>query len=876
TVTSAPGQVETCVVAVNGLTGAPVASLGLPNERLPYEVERVFRLPLEDQTEKFYLLALVDRNKAVHVYPGAIGDTESVKQALEQSQWTIALKGQIGDNSISGYRVTTPEKGNNYRTEQVWQVSFGAGESIVAVGSQNGEDKVASLGRVLGNRNVLYKYLNPNMIGLATLNRQSKTLTISIIDLMTGSILHQITHQDVGTEQPVHLTQSENWVVYHYWSDAAKDAKQGKGYVTVVVDFYESSNENERIAKSNFSSFDNVKPYGSSTAFYSPYGVQAIGHTRTRNGITTKEIIFATMDHHLIGINKKLLDPRRPKGKITAEDKEEMLIPYNPVLPDDKRLSLAYDLDVQGIESIKTSPALLESTSLVLAYGLDTFFTYSAPSKQFDVLSEEFNKAQLLLTMSPIWLTVPNMEIVGVVKPDSITRSAGNVCYCIYTQPFTSLRHNMSSHEAYQPKFETLQVHAGQEPGPATNARSVPIYASAAYTFNSAEHGRDLFSFKAMGNVYSRVMNPTSDVFEKRIAALEGGASAIATSSGQSALFSTIATIAKAGDNIVSTTYLYGGTYSQFSTTLPRFGIECRFAEGDNPAAFAKLIDERTKAVYIESIGNPMNNIFDMKVLADVAHAAGVPLIVDNTLGAGGYLIRPIEHGADIVIHSATKWIGGHGNTIGGVVVDAGTFDWNNGRFPEFTEPRDHLLGVKYWDMLGKQAFSIKFRIEALMGIGACQNPFGSFLLLQGLETLSLRVQRHADNALTLARWLDVRPEVTWVNYPGLEKHRHHAMAKKYLRHGFGCVLSFGVKGGVDGTFIVINSLRLASHVSNLGDAKTLVIVPALTTHHALTDEELRVGGVQPDGIRVSVGIEHIDDIIHDFEQALTKMNEQR
>ncbi|OZJ06994.1 Homocysteine synthase [Bifiguratus adelaidae] len=425
----------------------------------------------------------------------------------------------------------------------------------------------------------------------------------------------------------------------------------------------------------------------------------------------------------------------------------------------------------------------------------------------------------------------------------------------------------------YKPKFETLQLHAGQEPDPTTNARAVPIYATTSYVFNNADHGADLFALRAPGNIYTRIMNPTVDVFEKRIAALEGGIAAIATSSGQAAQFQAIGTIAKSGDNIVSTTYLYGGTYNQFKVLFPRFGIHVRFAEGDDPSAFEKLIDDGTKAIYIESIGNPKYNIFDIRAIADVAHKHGVPLIVDNTFGAGGYLIRPIEYGADIVVHSATKWIGGHGTTVGGVVIDAGNFEWNNGRFAAFTEPSEGYHGLKFWDTFGKAAFAYKFRVETLRDLGACQNPFGAFLLLQGLETLSLRVQRHVDNALALALWLQSRSEVEWVLYPGLESHPHHTIAKKYLKNGFGGVLSFGVKGGAAGASVFINNVKLASHLANVGDAKTLVIAPALTTHQQLTDEEQLASGVTKDLIRVSVGIEHIDDIIHDFEQALAKIN---
>ncbi len=426
--------------------------------------------------------------------------------------------------------------------------------------------------------------------------------------------------------------------------------------------------------------------------------------------------------------------------------------------------------------------------------------------------------------------------------------------------------------------FETLQLHAGQEPAPGTNARAVPIYATTSYTFNDAAHGARLFALQEFGNIYTRIMNPTTDVFEKRIAALEGGVAALATSSGQAAQFLAINTIAQAGDNIVSSSFLYGGTYNQFKVALPRLGIDVRFAEGDDAASIESLIDERTKAVYVETIGNPRFNIPDFEALADVAHRHGVPLIVDNTFGAAGFLARPIEYGADIVVESATKWIGGHGTTIGGVIVDAGTFDWGNGRFPSFTEPAPGYHGLNFWETFGPNgvvganiAFIIRARVEGLRDFGPAQNPFGSFLLLQGLETLSLRVQRHVDNALELAHWLQEQDEVTWVSYPGLDDHPYHARATKYLRHGYGAVLAFGIRGGIEAGRIFIDGVQLASHLANVGDAKTLVIHPASTTHQQLSEEEQRSSGVTSDLVRVSVGIEHIDDIKADFSQALAR-----
>ena len=426
-------------------------------------------------------------------------------------------------------------------------------------------------------------------------------------------------------------------------------------------------------------------------------------------------------------------------------------------------------------------------------------------------------------------------------------------------------------------RFETLQVHAGQEPAPGTNARAVPIYQTSSYTFNDAEHGARLFALKEFGNIYTRIMNPTTDVFEKRIAALEGGVAAVATSSGQAAQVLALSTLLQAGDEIVATSYLYGGTYNQLKVTLPRLGITTRFVEGDDPEAFRAAIGPKTRALYVESIGNPRFNVPDLRALADVAHAAGIPLIVDNTFGAAGYLVRPIEHGADIVVASATKWIGGHGTTIGGVVVDAGTFDWGNGKFPLFTDPAPGYHGLNFWETFGSGspfgniAFAIRARVEGLRDLGSSLAPFNAFLLLQGLETLSLRVQRHVDNALELATWLEAHPDVAWVDYPGLASHPWHAQAKKTLRNGFGAVLSFGVRGGSAAAQRFIDGVRLASHLANVGDAKTLVIHPASTTHQQLSEAEQRASGVKPDLVRVSVGIEHIEDIKADFDRALRR-----
>ncbi|MDZ4698330.1 MAG: O-acetylhomoserine aminocarboxypropyltransferase/cysteine synthase [Rhodothermales bacterium] len=427
--------------------------------------------------------------------------------------------------------------------------------------------------------------------------------------------------------------------------------------------------------------------------------------------------------------------------------------------------------------------------------------------------------------------------------------------------------------------FDTLQVHAGHKPDPATNARAVPIYASTSFTFNDSEHGADLFALRAFGNIYTRIMNPTTAVFEERIAALEGGVAALATASGQAAQFLAIVTLAEAGDNIVSASYLYGGTYNQFKVSFPRLGINVKFADGDKAESIERLIDDRTKAIYLETIGNPRFNLPDFEKIGRIAEKHGVPLMVDNTFGAAGFLCKPIDYGAHIVVESATKWIGGHGTTIGGVIVDAGTFPWNNGRFPSFTAPSPGYHGLNFWEVFGPTgvmganiAFIIRARVEGLRDFGPSQNPFGSFLLLQGLETLSLRVQRSVDNALALARWLKSQPEVAWVSYPGLEEHPYHGLAKKYLTNGFGAVLAFGVKGGLEAGQAFVNNVQLASHLANVGDAKTLVIHPASTTHQQLSADEQQSAGVSQDLVRVSVGIEHIDDIKADFEQALKKV----
>ena len=431
----------------------------------------------------------------------------------------------------------------------------------------------------------------------------------------------------------------------------------------------------------------------------------------------------------------------------------------------------------------------------------------------------------------------------------------------------------MSNNPAH--RFETLQIHAGQQPAPGTNARAVPIYQTTSFTFDDSGHGARLFALEEFGNIYSRIMNPTTDVFEQRIAALEGGSAAVATASGQAAQLIALTTVAQAGDNIVASSSLYGGTWNQFKVALPRLGIEVRFVDGDDPAEFEAQIDDRTRALYAETIGNPGFRIPDFDALSALGQRHGLPLIIDNTFGAGGYLCRPIEHGADIVVASATKWIGGHGTSIGGVIVDGGRFDWGNGRFPLFTDPAPGYQGLNFWDAFGPDspfgniAFAIRARVEGLRDLGPALSPFNSFLFLQGLETLSLRVQRHVENSLALARWLEARPEVNWVNYLGLPGHLSYDRAQRYLRHGAGAVLTFGIRGGIEAGRRFIDAVELASHLANVGDAKTLVIHPASTTHQQLSETERQAAGVTDDLIRVSVGIEHIDDILADVDQAL-------
>jgi len=437
----------------------------------------------------------------------------------------------------------------------------------------------------------------------------------------------------------------------------------------------------------------------------------------------------------------------------------------------------------------------------------------------------------------------------------------------------------MSNEKIKKYQFETLQLHAGQEPDAETNSRAVPIYQTTSYTFDDTDHAAALFALKQFGNIYTRIMNPTTGVFEERIAALEGGAGALGTASGMSAELLAITNITQAGDNIVSSSNLYGGTYNLFKNTLPRLGVNTKFVDSDDPKEYEKVIDDNTKAIYAETIGNPRLTVPDFEGLAEVAHKNGIPFIVDNTFGAGGYTCRPIDYGVDIVVHSATKWIGGHGTSIGGVIVDSGKFNWDNGKFPVITEPSPSYHGLNFWEVFGAGsdfgniAYIIKARVEQLRDLGAAQSPFNSFLFLQGLETLSLRVERHCQNAVKLARWLNEQNQVDWVWHPSLEDHPHHERAKKYFREGlFGSIIAFGIKGDAEAGEAFINNVELASHLANVGDAKTLVIHPASTTHQQLGDEDLKSSGVTKDMVRVSVGIEHIDDIISDFAQAFEKI----
>lgn len=419
-----------------------------------------------------------------------------------------------------------------------------------------------------------------------------------------------------------------------------------------------------------------------------------------------------------------------------------------------------------------------------------------------------------------------------------------------------------------KPHFETLQVHAGQTPDSDTLSRAVPLYQTTSYVFKNSEHGANLFALKEFGNIYTRLMNPTTDVFEQRIAALEGGIAALAVSSGHAAQLIALTTLLREGDEFVSSPFLYGGTFTQFKLTLKGFGITCHFAKSDKATDIRAAINEKTRLIYLETIGNPSFSIPDFKEISDIAKEFNIPVIVDNTFGACGYLARPAEYGASVIVESATKWIGGHGTSMGGVIVDTGNYDWGNGKFPQFTEPSEGYHGLLFSETFGKLAYILKCRVEGLRDLGPCISPFNSFQLLQGLETLSLRVQREADNTLALARYLQSHPKVEKVFYPGLETDSQHANAVKYLQNGFGCVLSVVLKGSKEQTARFVESLKLVSHLANVGDAKTLIIQPAATTHQQLSESEQLAAGVLPTLLRVSLGIEHIDDIIDDFEQA--------
>lgn len=442
--------------------------------------------------------------------------------------------------------------------------------------------------------------------------------------------------------------------------------------------------------------------------------------------------------------------------------------------------------------------------------------------------------------------------------------------------PSISLKIKKMSSKNY--RYETLQLHAGQSADPVTGSRAVPIYQTTSYVFKDAEHAANLFGLKEFGNIYTRLMNPTTDVLEKRIAALEGGVAAVAVASGQAAQFLALNNILQAGDNFVTSSHLYGGTYNQFKVAFKRLGIDVRFAEGIDPLSIASLIDENTKAIYLEAIGNPEFSVADFGKINEIAKEFDIPLVVDNTFGAAGFIFKPIDFGADIVVASATKWIGGHGNSVGGVIIDSGKYNWGNGKYPQFTEPSEGYHGLKFWDVFGSEgpfgniAYAIRLRVEGLRDFGPALSPFNSFLLLQGIETLSLRVHRTVENALKIAEWLEQNELVEYVNYPGLKSSKYYENANKYLKNGFGGVLSFKLKGTLEQANSFINSLELVSHLANVGDAKTLIIHPSATTHEQLTLDEQKAAGVLPGLLRLSVGIEHVDDIIEDLNQAFDKL----
>jgi len=426
-----------------------------------------------------------------------------------------------------------------------------------------------------------------------------------------------------------------------------------------------------------------------------------------------------------------------------------------------------------------------------------------------------------------------------------------------------------------KPGIETIALHGGQHPDSETNARALPIYQTSSYTFNNAEHAANLFGLKEFGNIYTRIMNPTTDVLEQRLAMLNGGSGALAVSSGMAAITLAVLNITKCGQNIVSTSYLYGGTYTLFHYTLAKFGIECRFVDSSDPANVEAAIDDSTRLVFSETIGNPRNNVDDFDAIAKVAHKHGIPFIVDNTVAP--VIFDPFKHGVDIAVYSLTKFIGGHGTSIGGAIVDSGKFNWANGKFPEISEPDPSYHGVNFWEAFGDHdkavvrgiAYILKARLQLLRDIGPCISPFNSFLFTQGLETLPLRMKEHCNNALQVAMFLEKHPSVSWVNYPGLESHPDHARAAKYLKGGFGAIMGFGVKGGLEAGVKFINSVKLLSHLANIGDAKSLVIHPASTTHQQLSVEEQEASGVTPDFVRLSVGLETLEDILSDLDQAL-------
>jgi O-acetylhomoserine (thiol)-lyase len=485
------------------------------------------------------------------------------------------------------------------------------------------------------------------------------------------------------------------------------------------------------------------------------------------------------------------------------------------------------------------------------------------------------NEAKLR-RICPVLGLMPQALIIYPAKGIGLVEKSNHLCNSEKYFKHLNRIYSMATNDL---RFETLQVHAGQDADPTTQARALPIYQTTSYVFKDAKEGADLFGLRKFGNIYTRLMNPTTDVFEKRVAALEGGVTALATSSGQSAQFIALNNILEVGDNFITTSHLYGGTYNQFKSQFKRLGVEVRFTPSDNPEEFAKRIDKNTKAIYLESIGNPELNVPDFDAVAAVAHANDIPLIVDNTFGAAGYLFRPFEHGASVVVESATKWIGGHGTSLGGIIVDSGTFNWGNGKFPAFTEPSDSYHGLVFWDVFGAGgpfgniAFNIRARVEGLRDWGNTLSPFNSFLLVQGLETLSLRIDRHVSNTLALAEWLETHPKVEYVNYPGLKSSKYYAPAKKYFSKGPGAVLTFKVKGDPALADKVIDEVKLLSHLANVGDAKSLIIHPSATTHEQLSPEDQRASGVEPGLLRISVGIEHIEDIKADIEQALGRIS---